>query len=236
MHHREPLDCIAWTNRWTHRHPAEKILLALGLLALVMLLPAWPFSLLMVVVNSLLALGLAKIPHRPWIKLLAAQAAFLIVASAITAAQLGWEAAMHTVLRSLGATSCLLLLALTTPLPRVFSWLYQWPSLRPLANLASDIYQFLALGIKSTQQGRTAMRRRLGPPQMRTHWPLIGQSGGRVLTRLLQRSLTMKRGYESRGVDAVVPLLEDHAAFDRRFAWSAVCLLATLACAGARSW
>jgi len=236
MHRHEPLDHIAYSNRWSRRHPGEKALLSLGLLLASVMLPPLPNSALILLITSLLALAGARVPARPWFGLLLTQAAFLGIASGPVAWQSGLDMAVRTVLRSMAATSCLLLLSLTTPLPHLFRQLGHYKALRPLAEFAAVIYRFVALGVDVVGRSRMAMRQRLGPLRTRTYWSLGGRVGGRLLTRLLQRSQSMERAYQCRGVSGLLPLVDDDPPLDRRYVTASLLLIGAVFSGGVAVW
>ena len=236
MHSHEPLDHLAYSNRWSLRHPGEKVLLAIGLLTLEMALPVFPIALIVLLVTSALACWGAGIPVRSWLKTLASHTTFLAIATFPVAWQSGLEFSTQVLMRSVAATSCLMLLALTTPLPSLFGWMGQWQALRPIIDLAAMLYRFIALGLNCVSQGRAAMRQRVGPVGRRHGWPLLSQVSGRVLNRLLHRSLRMEQGFKCRGIDGLIPLLDTRPPVDHRFVMGSLLLLAVLSATGAARW
>lgn len=228
MHCHVPPDHLPYANRWRRRHPAEKGLLALGLLLVALVLPPVPTSVLVLLAASLMGILGARIPIRAWSGLLGAQSVFLGGAWLALAWQSGWQTGAAMALRSLAATACLLLLALTTPIPAVLSCAGRWAPLRPLADLAALIYRFLATGIGTMQRSRAGLRRRVGQPRAWKDRVLCGHLAARVLHRLLDRSSGMERGYQCRGVDGLLPCYNAHQPLDRRYVAAALLLQAGL--------
>jgi cobalt/nickel transport system permease protein len=58
------LDTAAWSSAWRHRATGEKVLLAGGLLACAVGLPAWPVAPVVLVITAGLLLGPARVPAR----------------------------------------------------------------------------------------------------------------------------------------------------------------------------
>ncbi len=236
MHRHVPLDHLPYANRWRRRHPAEKGLLALGLLLVTLVLPPVPTSVLALLAASLIGMLGARIPVRAWSRLLGAQSVFLGGAWAALAWQSGWQNGAAMALRSLAATACLLLLALTTPVPALLSCAGRWAPLRPLADLAALIYRFLATGIGTMQRSRAGVRQRLGHPRAWKDRALHGDLAARVLHRLLDRSTGMERGYQCRGVDGLLPYYNAHQPLEGRYVAAALLLQAGLLAGGIFLW
>ena len=121
------IDRLSQTGRWRRRAVAEKSALALGLLALALVLPPWPGAALVLAAAWGLALVGAGIPAGDWLRLNAAPLGFVLTGAATLLVELGPDgirlAADHgaqagaLVLRAGAAAAALLLLAATTPAP-----------------------------------------------------------------------------------------------------------------------
>ncbi|MFN3323270.1 MAG: CbiQ family ECF transporter T component [Bryobacteraceae bacterium] len=221
MHRHVPLDHIAYSNRWSGRHPMEKGVLGGGLLLVAVMAPPMPTALMVAAVTTALATIHAKIPARTWFRLLGAQSIFLISAMLVIGWQSGWAQAGALVLRSLAATSCLLLVALTTPLPSLFMYASRWTSTRQLAELGALVYRFLAVIIETIAVTRAAVRQRFGAVRGWREWAALGQVSGRVLTRTLDRAMRLERGFQSRGIEGAIPVYDAGVPISGRFvAWS----------------
>lgn len=233
MHSHVPLDHIAYSNRWSSRHPLEKAYLTLGLLPVAILLPPLPAAPLILTLVTAVAVGCAGVPARLWFRLLAAQSLFLLLAAIPLAWQSGWPTALSTGLRSAAATACLLLLALTTPVPALLSQAARCRAAGPLVDFSALVYRFLSVAVASIQQTRTAVRQRLAAGSSWGEWVRVAQMAARVLCRTMDRAMRLERGLQCRGLAGGLPAYHHGAPLSRRFLAASLLLQLSILLAGA---
>ena len=79
VHLHPHLSDIAFTNAWRHRNPWEKVLFGGGLLLVALLVPPFPWCIVIAVAVSLAAILGAKIPTLSWIGVLSVPLSFAIL-------------------------------------------------------------------------------------------------------------------------------------------------------------
>lgn len=218
------IDCYAHSNRWRTRHPAEKAVFALGLLALSLVLP-FPGPALILGVMIAASLAGARVPGDVYLRVMSVPALFIVAGSAsllvgvtptaggvrLTLGQ-DWPRALHLMLRALAAAASLNFLALTTPSSE---WL---PLLRTLrvpgvvVDLMTVTYRLLFVFAERLAAMETAQAARLGYSSMRTTLRSSGTIGANLFVRALVRARRMEVGLASRGYqDEIVTLLPDRS-------------------------
>ncbi|MGE5506551.1 MAG: cobalt ECF transporter T component CbiQ [Actinomycetota bacterium] len=199
------LDRLAQTGPWRHRAVAEKTLLALGLMALALALPAWPGAALVLAAASTAALAGARIPAGDWLRLHGGPAGFILVAAAAMAIgpdglDLSTAPAL-VALRALAAVSCLLLLAATTPAPALVQAARRLGVPAEVAEVALLTWRFLFLLLDVAVAVRTAQDARLGWVGWRRSIRSLGLLIGTLLPSALDRARRLEVGLAARGFD-----------------------------------
>ncbi len=228
MHQHLPLDSIAFANRWSRRHPAEKSLLAGGLLLAALVSPKIPVALTVAAAVTILAIGLAGVPAAHWFRFLAMQSAFLVPAMLVLGWQTGWGRAMVVSARSLAATSCLMLLAFTTPIPTVLGYAGRSGRLASLVELAALVYRLIAVSVGAIRVTRAAVDQRLTLDTRWREWKAVRYVPGRVLTRTMDRAVRLDRGFRCRGIEGVLPVYDLGISCSWRFVTGTLVLLALI--------
>lgn len=214
------IDCFAHTNRWRKRHPAEKAGLALGLLALVLVLP-WPASVAALIVASASALWGARIPWRIWTKVMALPLAFLLLSGAVLAvgvehtpaglrlvcSEERLRPALVVVARALAAAACLNLLALTTPAHEWVPLLRRCRVPAVVLDLMLVVYRMLFVLVERLSVMQTAQAARLGYVSHANRMRSYGYLGASLLTRAMDRAGRMEACLAARGGGGEFPML-----------------------------
>ncbi|TDB78084.1 cobalt ECF transporter T component CbiQ [Micromonospora sp. KC723] len=204
------LDVAAHTGAWRSRHPAEKALLSLGLLACAVSLPPWPGAALSGTAATLLLVGPARVS--PVLVLRAARVPLLFVATStvpllvtvpaatrLTVDPAGWALAAQTAGRSVAALACLLLFSATTPLSDVLPRLHRLGVPPAVSEVAALTYRMLFLLVDSVRAVREAQAARLGFRTWRTTYRSLAGQAGAVFVRAFHRARRLEEGLALRG-------------------------------------
>ena len=165
------IDCFAYSNRLAPVHPAEKICFALATMLVCLAFQSPAASLGAVIIMAGITVIGAEIPFVSYLRLLAAPAFFLGMATVTVAfslsfsnggflmgfqvgslfvgiTQKGLDSAIIIFLKSLGATTSLFFLSLTTPMVEIVSVLRKArvPSL--FVELVALIYRFIFMTMR----------------------------------------------------------------------------------------
>lgn len=206
------LDAAAYASRWRLRHPAEKALLALGLLGCALVLPAWPGSVMVGGVALVALLGPAGLAGRHLVRAVRAPLLFITTGSLpllVTVSgptSLGWDPdgsvkAAAVTGRAGAGLLCLLLFAATTPLADVLPRLARLGVPAAVTEVAAVTYRLLFLLLDSARAVREAQAARLGYRTWTTaHRSLAGQAAA-VFLRAFDRARRLESGLALRGYD-----------------------------------
>jgi cobalt/nickel transport system permease protein len=213
------IDRYAWTNRWRHRHPAEKLLLAGGLLLLSIALPPLTTAPVVLLVVGLATVVGAGIPAAALCRVIAVPGAFLLTsipflalsinsAAGISFSPSGLETALRVVARSLAAVASLAFLTLTTP---VIAWI---PLLRRLGvpqaivEIMLLIYRLIFVFAEQAVTTSQAQAARLGYHGIRCSLHSLGLLVASLLERSLARVRHLEIGLAARNFDGELSVLQ----------------------------
>jgi cobalt/nickel transport system permease protein len=240
------IDTIAYGNAWSARHPGEKAFLGCGLLLLSLALPPWPGAALVIVAAATaITLG-ARIPPGELFRVLALPLAFLLSGGAMLAVSIdmtgglptldlpadGLKRAVLVSLRALAATTALMVIVLTTPLPAFVSLLRQIRLPEPLIDVAFLLYRFAGLAAVLATTGRRAQQNRLGDRTLATSVRSTGLLVGALLPRLLARAQRLQVGLAARGYDGALRTLPPERPLSAAFLAGTVAVVGAIATAG----
>lgn len=214
------IDRWAWTNRWRRYHPAEKGLLAGGMLLLAVALPAPTTGPVIIAVMFLATVAGAGIPAFTWLRVMALPGAFLITSIPFLVLSLdfssglsvalspqGWEPALHVVLRSLAAVSCLTFLTLTTPAIDLVPLLRRLGVPRPVVEMMLLIYRLVFVFLERAASARQAQIARQGYAGFRNSLRSLGLLVTNLFQRSLERAQRMETGLAARGFQGELRVL-----------------------------
>ncbi|MCC6133914.1 MAG: cobalt ECF transporter T component CbiQ [Candidatus Contendobacter sp.] len=233
----QAIDHHAWTNRWRNRHPVEKLLPALTLLALTLALPPLTIGPLVLAATLLATVRGAGIPLKTVLSVLAAPAAFLLAGAPFLAISVrfhdgfsvqfspdGLRLAVDTMVRALAATSCLTALILTTPLTDLVPLLRRVGVPTGIVELILLIYRLIFVFAERALTGRQAQAARLGYSSVPRGIRSAGWLAGALFQRALERAQRLELGLTARGYAGELRVLPSECALS----WSRLALSMTL--------
>ncbi len=214
------IDHYAWTNHWYQRHPAEKLVPALSLLALTLVLPPLSIGPLVLAGTMLATVCGAQVPLRTLLRVMAAPAAFLLAGVPFLAISLrfndgfslhlssdGLRLALETSVRALAAMSCLAFLTLTTPLVDWAPWLRRVGIPAGIVELILLIYRLIFVFAERALTGRQAQTARLGYSRLDRSVRSLGLLAGNLFQRSLEHARRLEIGLAARGYDGELRVL-----------------------------
>ncbi|WP_237152380.1 cobalt ECF transporter T component CbiQ [Oryzibacter oryziterrae] len=213
------IDRAAALNPWRKRPLGEKATLSIGMLALAVGLPpgagAWAVGAIMLAVTFI---G-ARVPFRLWLMTALAPMGFLATGAAtllvsvssggIAFAPAGVPVALHLAIRSLAALTCLLFLALTTPVSDMLAGLRRLGLPREIVDIALLTYRFVFLVADQAAAMSHAQDARLGRATRRRWLVSLGLLVANLLPRTLDRARRLETGLAARGWDGEMRVLSD---------------------------
>lgn len=237
------IDRIAQTNRWSRRHPAEKLMLGGGLLLLSLILPAIPAAPLILFAAAAAVLVGARVSGRDYLAILAAPLAFLALGAVVLAVSVQPDAgapwltvstdsiatAAAVTLRALAAVASLLLIVLTVPLTALLRQAHRLRVPAPIIEIAVMMYRFTMLAFGMAARGQQAQANRLGYGNLRRAIHSSGLLAATLLPRLLDRGRRMEIGLATRACSGELRTLAPAVALSPAFLSGAIALHASIA-------
>jgi cobalt/nickel transport system permease protein len=167
---------------------------------------------ILVCMASLTLLG-ARVPARTYFRFLGVTAGFALIGAAPLAVGVGWgadgldlayspkgaETAIRVLLRSWAAMSCLLFLAMTTPLATLVSQLRRLKVPEAIIELMLVIYRMLWLLSDVFHRMWVAQAARLGYSSLRRSMRSTGMLAASLLGRIMNRASRLETGLAARG-------------------------------------
>lgn len=193
---------------WSAQHPVEKLLVSLGWLVLALALPAFPWAPVLVACTSIVALAHARVRPRLWLAALTAPAAF----SALAILPLAWNASFDfsnpsvwaAPLRSFAASSAILLLGLTTPIPDLLSSARSARVPAPWIDLAFLMHRFACIAVEVSAAMAQAMSWRAPRASWSKQIRAAAWLSSALFSRILARARRSEYGLAARGVNGYV--------------------------------
>ncbi len=230
------VDDAAWASPWRHRRVDEKALLSIGLVLSALFLPT-SGDVLVATAALALMLGPARVPARTVAILVTAPAAFLLLGT-IPIALEGWpptptaagtRRAGELWVGSIAGTLALLLLATTTSLHAMVTWLQRLHAPTELVEIASLVYRALFVTLDTALGLMAAHRARLGDrAPLRRRLATTAGVAATLFTRTWQRMERLHHGLEGRGHTGELRTLTQAPARNARFVLAGLALLATI--------
>lgn len=223
------LDTAAWASAWRHRATGEKVLLAGGLLACAVGLPAWPVAPVVLVVSVVLLLGPARVPPRLVVRAARGVAWFLLLgclslavardpgpgASGVHWHGLGLAVTDVSVRQAgtagghaVAGASSMFLLAATTPMTDLLRWAARRGVPVTVVEIADLTYRFVFVLLATTSAVHAAQAARLGYTSRRATLASSSQLVASVLVRAWERARRLQDGLEGRGFDGTLRVWE----------------------------
>ena len=218
------IDYCANTNRWHDRHPGEKLLLAGGMLLLSLVLPPFPGCVMILAVMAVAAVAGAGVPIWTYLRIFAVPLGFLLAGAVSLMVSLrfgprgglhlafsheGFVTAAKVTLRSTAAVSCLLFLAMTTPMASLLVLLRRMRVPAGVVDLMSLTYRFLFIFTDTLQTMTRAQASRLGHGTLRRAYRSLAMLTASFFGRVLDRVRRLETGLASRGYEGEMRVLAD---------------------------
>lgn len=229
-----PIDRSAALNRWRNRPLAEKVLLAIGMLCLVVVLPAFPTAPVVALVMTAATLAGARVPVMTWLGCALSPIGFILAGvvslllqidgSGLSLAPGGAHAAAGLAARALAALTCLLFLALTTPATDVVGGLGRVGLPVEIAEVALLTYRFVILLADTAATMHAAQGARLGHASMGARLRSVGLLGANLLPRASDRARRLEQGLAARGWTGSLKVLSPR----RPVSWPALAAIVAL--------
>lgn len=230
------LDALAHANPWRRRHPAEKAVLALGLLGCAVALPPWPGAAL--VGAAALAVLLGPVALRPPQLLRAVRAPLVFVAVGavpllvavggdplVRLDPAGLAPAAALTGRATAALLCLVLFAVTTPLSDLLPRLERVGVPPAVTEIAALIYRLLFLLLDTVTTVRAAQAGRLGFRTWRTTYRSVAGQGGAIFLGAFDRARRLEQGLALRGYTGSLKVQVPEVSVSRPFVAGSLVLL-----------
>jgi len=214
VHLHPHLSDIAFTNRWRHRNPWEKVLFGGGFLVVTLLVPA-PWCVFIALIVAVAAVAGAQIPLRSWLTVLSVPLSFAFLTAMGILLQFGgslshfavsidWNdlpTAIGLLVRSFAAISCLAFIGWTTPLMELIPVGARAGIPPVLVDLALMIYRFLFVMTTTLTEMLRAQSWRLGRADFRSRMRAASMLAGSLFVRCIHRVRRLEDGIEARGYD-----------------------------------
>ncbi|HXZ46323.1 MAG TPA: cobalt ECF transporter T component CbiQ, partial [Pseudolabrys sp.] len=198
-----------------------KATLALGMLALALLLPPFPAAPVIAAIMTGTALIGARAPAKAWLALAAAPLGFLFAGAAVLTVQIdagglslapnGFAVAAALIARSIAGLTCLLFLALTTPVTDLVAGLRRLGLPVEVTEVALLTYRFLFLLADTAMAMDAAQAARLGHDGFERRLRSLGLLAANLLPRAMDRARRMEIGLAARGWEGEMRVLPQQA-------------------------
>ena len=215
MAHMTALDDAAWQGPWRRVRVGEKVVLCVALLTTALVAPPWPGCALVAMACLVLICGPAHVPPRTLRLAMAAPLPFLVIGGVTVAVVLGGTPTATALFtwgplwadpatvtkgitvfsRGVAGTLSIMLLATTTPMVDLLTWLRHLRVPAALVEIASLTYRLLFVLLSSALAIRAAQTARLGRPTLAT----AATAMGALLVRSWTRASRLQAGLEGRG-------------------------------------
>jgi len=221
--HESAIDDAAWASPWRRRRVGEKVTLSGALILTALLTDPWPGCALVAVISLILILGSARIRPTLLATVMAAPVAFLLVGALPVAVHIGADGwgigplrvsatglatALGLLAHGIAGTLAVMVLATTTPMVDLLTWMRTLHVPDTLLEIASLTYRMLFVLLGTTWAVHQAQRARLGDDASwgRRMHTAAGTTGS-IMLRSWQRAVRLQEGLEGRGFeDALVTL------------------------------
>lgn len=226
------LDDAAWDSPWRRRAVGEKVLLAVGLVVTALCTPTWPGTALVSLVSLVVILAWARIRPRVLAQAMSAPLVFLLLGGFSVLVSVGggagarvwWRAgflsigpdscrqAIQLVAHGVAGTMAVMVLAVTTPMVDLLTWLRRWRVPDPLLEIAALTYRLIFVLLDTVVTAHEAQRCRLGDAPVgrrawRRRWENTAALMGSVAVRSWARASRLNEGLTNRGFESSLATL-----------------------------
>lgn len=239
------LDDSAWGSPWRAIPVGQKVGLSLLLVLTALLARPWPTAVL-VAAMAVVALVVARIPARMVAAAMTAPAVFIILGAVSATLTIGafegpgWRwgwlgirdadiaLGVGLLLRATAGTLGVLVLAMTTPMVDLLSWLRKLHVPAPLIEIASLMYRMIFTAWNSLVLVRQAQQQRLGGTgPLKRRFTEAGQLVGAVAVRTWLASARLADGLAIRGHESTLTTLSSRRGSLHLPVWVLVGLILT---------
>ncbi|AXE39581.1 cobalt ECF transporter T component CbiQ [Acidipropionibacterium virtanenii] len=222
------LDDAAWDSPWRRRPVGEKVGLSVGLIVVALCTPAWPGTLFVSLIALVAILGFARIRPRVLWQAMSAPIVFLILGGVSVLVSVGtsqdpaavwWRGGIfaigpvsarqgaNLVAHGLAGTLALMILALTTPMVDLLTWMRRLHVPDALLEIASLTYRLIFVLLDTVFTAHEAQKCRLGDAPVgrlngyRRRFENTAALMGSVGVRAWARSNRLNDGLVNRGFE-----------------------------------
>lgn len=215
--HETSIDDAAWASPWRRRRVGEKVLLSVSLVLTALLTPPWPGCVLVAALAVYFILGPARIRPGLLAAVMVAPSLFIAIGSIPVAVHLGGDGwgvgplrvspeslgtAGSLVAHGIAGTLALMVLATTTPMVDVVTWMRGLKVPDPLLDIASLMYRLLFVLLSTTLAVRSAQRARLGDAaSLKRRFKAVADTTASIMLRSWKGATSLQRGLEGRGYE-----------------------------------
>jgi cobalt/nickel transport system permease protein len=218
------IDRLAHSNRLARTSAAEKLLFSLGMLLLAVTLPPWPGAVVVLVVVLVALLGVARVPVRTYVRLIAGPLLFMalsvlpllftlsfgrpdLVHLGLSAG--GPELAVRVTLRAFAGVNCLFFLILTTPVPQILGVMHRCRVPAVVIEICMLVYRYTWMFVGTVQSIRRAQEARLGYASYGRSYRSLAMLTGALLGQALTRGRALENGLDARNWQGEFRVLDD---------------------------
>jgi cobalt/nickel transport system permease protein len=215
------IDRHAQTNPLRRQPAAEKLLLALGLMAVALGSASWTAQGLVLGTALVLIVRVARVPIADLWRSAAVPLGFILAGTLVQAISIRWSTGLPTFaisepalrqaaftgLRALACVAALLGLALTTPLADILRLLRQAGLGHEIGDIALMMFRLVWIVLDCVESGIVSQANRLGYSGYRRRIRSLGLLLAALLPRVLGRARRLEQGLSARGYDGELRFL-----------------------------
>ena len=226
------IDRYAYTNTLSKSSPLAKIAFALSALIISVSAPTIVIPAILIALNAILLLVIARIPLRFYLHLLELPMIALVLSCIIIGLffgygdpltqvttpwftwsiyQSGISMALSTFFRVLGAISCTFFLVLTTSMTDLFVTLRKIKIPKILIELSLLVYRYIFVFMEISDRINVAQNLRLGHSSIKRRIRSLSFLAGNLFIRTLEQGERTFTAMNARGYDGDIRLLEELA-------------------------
>lgn len=206
------IEKAAYENRLAVINPVEKLVFAMGLLMITLVLPPWPWALITLLLATVAALAVARVPAAVYLKAVVGPFMFTLWGAAGLLLSLDLEGSTRLALhlpgveqaallagRSLAAISCSILLIVTTPVAHILALLPVGGVWGAIREIIVTTYTTLFLFLDSCTSMYRAQQARLGYVNGRTALRSVANLAAALWMSVSTRAQRLHLGLTARG-------------------------------------
>lgn len=221
------IDRLAHSNCLARRAAAEKMLFALGMLALAVTLPPWPGAVIVLVVVVVALLAVARVPVGAYLRLIAGPLLFMAMSVLpllftlsfgrpghfhLRLSPHGVDLGLRVSLRALAGVNCLFFLILTTPIPQILGVMHRCRVPAVVTEISMLVYRYTWVFVSTVGGIRRAQEARLGYASYGRSYRSLAMLTGALFGQALERGRALERGLDARNWQGEFRVLDDATA------------------------